>query len=56
MSIVGGKAMLAELNKWSQGELTVSFTNARLAVELTREEIDDEVAQFLQAFEENEDI
>jgi energy-coupling factor transporter ATP-binding protein EcfA2 len=56
MSIVGGKCMLAELNKWSQAELAVSFTNARLAAELTREEINSDVALFLQAFEENEDV
>ena len=48
--------MLAEINKWSQGELAVSFTNARLAAELTRLEIDGELVQFLRAFEENEDV
>jgi hypothetical protein len=56
MSMVSGKSMLAELNKWSQKGLAVSFTNARLAAELTREEIDDEAVRLLEAFEENEAV
>jgi energy-coupling factor transporter ATP-binding protein EcfA2 len=56
ISLVGGKSMLAELNKWSQAEFAASFTNARLAAELLREEIDGEVVQFLQAFEDNEPL
>jgi predicted ATP-dependent endonuclease of OLD family len=56
MARVGGKTLLTEVNKWSQKEFGVSFSNVRLAAELQRGEIDDEVVSFLQAFEENEPV
>ena len=56
MSIVPGKAVLSELNKWSQSSFSVSFTNAKLAAELSRLEVDAEVVQFLEAFEQNEPV
>jgi hypothetical protein len=56
MSLVGGKSMLTELNRWSQAEFAASFTNTRRAAELVRGEIESELVQFLQPFEENEPL
>jgi hypothetical protein len=54
MMLVNGKAMLTELNRWTQSKFSVSFTNARLARELYGDEIDDEVRLTLTAIEFNE--
>jgi predicted ATPase len=54
MARVSGKALLSALTNWSQEQYGVSFSNARLAAELDRTEIDEEVIHFLQAFEYNQ--
>lgn len=56
MSRVGGKSLLSGVNRWAQEEFGVSFNNTRLAAELGRAEIDDEVVSFLRSFEDNEPL
>ena len=56
MAMISGKAALAELNRWSQEEFKISFTNVRLASELRPNEIDSEIRDFLSAIEFNETL
>ena len=56
MSRVSGKTMLAKLVEWSQREFGAAFSNVRLAAELRTPEIDRELVQFLEGFEQNEEV
>jgi histone H3/H4/energy-coupling factor transporter ATP-binding protein EcfA2 len=56
MSVVSGKMVLTELNRWTQQQYKVSFTNSRLASEIQADEIDDEVRSVLSAIEYGKEL
>ena len=56
LSVVSGKAVLSKLNEWLQQNFGMSFTNRKLASELTLQEIGAEMRAFLEAFENNESL
>ena len=56
MSVVSGKMVLTELNRWTQQKYKVSFTNSRLTSEIQADEIDEEVRSVLSAIEYGEEL
>lgn len=56
ISVVPGKTVLAEFNRWLRDEYKISFSSASLAAELKANEIDQDVQGFLEAVEFNEPV
>jgi hypothetical protein len=54
--MVPGKKLISKLSKWSQDSYNVSFNAFKLARNISKTELDDEIVKLLNALEKNENI
>ncbi|TSA30088.1 MAG: ATP-dependent endonuclease [Ignavibacteriales bacterium] len=56
LSLVPGKKLISKLSKWSQDNFNVSFNAFKLARNISKHEIDNEIVELLNALEKNENL